>query len=135
MKEKTPENIFIATGRRKEATARVTLNTQGKGKISVNGRDYADYFPTVDSIMQTKKALIVTELEGKCDVSARVTGGGINGQAGAVSLGIARCLLTMNPQFRSVLRREDLLTRDPRAKERKKYGRKGARRRFQWTKR
>ncbi|MDD3296023.1 MAG: 30S ribosomal protein S9 [Candidatus Omnitrophica bacterium] len=125
----------MATGRRKEAVARVRLMPKGKGKIIVNGKESSKYFPTIDSEMQVKKVFVVTELEGKMDVLANVSGGGINGQAGAVSLGIARCLVELNPQLRTVLRREDLLTRDPRAKERKKYGRKGARRRFQWTKR
>jgi small subunit ribosomal protein S9 len=134
MKEKT-KDIFWATGRRKEAVARVRVFPKGEGKIKVNGRDFKDYFSTVDNLMQVKKTLIVTELEGKIDVLANVRGGGSSGQAGAVSLGISRCLVEWNPQLRSLLRREDLLTRDPRAKERKKYGRKGARKRFQWTKR
>ncbi len=137
-KEKEKEKIkeaFMATGRRKEAVARVKFFPQGKGKISINGRSFENYFPTLDNVTQIKKPLIVAELEGKIDISANVNGGGINGQAGAVSLGISRCLLEWNPQLRALLRREDLLTRDPRAKERKKYGRKGARRRFQWTKR
>jgi small subunit ribosomal protein S9 len=93
------------------------------------------YFSTVDQQMQVKRPLIASQTEGKVDVIASVIGGGINGQAGAVSLGIARALTEWNPQFRAILRKENLLTRDPRAKERKKYGRKGARRRFQWTKR
>ncbi len=107
----------------------------GKGKVVINGSDIEKYFFTIDNIMQVKKPLIVTEIQGKIDISANVNGGGLSGQAGAVSLGISRCLLEWNPQLRALLRREDLLTRDPRAKERKKYGRKGARRRFQWTKR
>ena len=136
MKEKVKaKEIFLATGRRKEAVARVRFFPQGKGKITVNGRDFSKYFSTIDNVMQVKKSLLVAELEGKVDVAANVTGGGISGQAGAVSLGISRCLIEWNPQLRTALKREDLLTRDPRAKERKKYGRKGARRRFQWTKR
>ena len=134
MKENTKE-IFMATGRRKEAVARVRFFPKGEGKIVINGRDFKDYFSTVDNVVQVKKPLVVAELEGKIDVSANVRGGGSGGQAGAVSLGISRCLVEWNPQLRASLRREDLLTRDPRAKERKKYGRKGARRRFQWTKR
>lgn len=125
----------MATGRRKEATARVRTNPEGSGKIHVNGKDFTKYFPTIDQRMQILKPLRVLELEGKVDVFATVCGGGVSGQAGAVSLGISRCLLEWNPQLRAALRKEDLLTRDPRAKERKKYGRKGARRRFQWTKR
>ncbi len=136
MKEKIKsKEIFLATGRRKEAVARVRFLPQGKGKIVVNGRDFASYFSTIDNLMQVKKPLLIADLEGKSDVVANVSGGGIGGQAGAVSLGISRCLVEWNPQLRAALRREDLLTRDPRAKERKKYGRKGARRRFQWTKR
>lgn len=138
MEEKTQEKtkeIFAATGRRKEAIARVRVFSQGTGKIIVNGKDYMNYFSTIDHKMQVKKPITVANLEGKVDVRASVCGGGINGQAGAVSLGISRCLLEWNPELRSALRKEELLTRDPRAKERKKYGRKGARRRFQWTKR
>jgi len=133
-KEKAKE-IFLATGRRKKAIARVRVSLEGKGRIRVNGKSYDKYFSTIDNIMQVKKAILITDQEGKMDVSVNVKGGGISGQAGAVSLGISRCLLEWNPQLRTLLRREDLLTRDPRAKERKKYGRKGARRRFQWTKR
>ncbi len=136
MKEANKDKeIFMATGRRKEAGARVRFIPKGKGKILINGKDIENYFSTIDNIMQVKKPLIVTELQGKIDVFANVDGGGVSGQAGAVSLGISRCLVEWNPQLRALLRREDLLTRDPRAKERKKYGRKGARRRFQWTKR
>lgn len=138
MKEKEKEKVkdmFAATGRRKEAVARVRFSPKGKGKITINGKECADYFSTIDNIVQVKRSLVVTELEGKADVLANVCGGGSSGQAGAVSLGIARCLLAWDPELRALLRREDLLTRDPRAKERKKYGRKGARRRFQWTKR
>ena len=137
-KEKTKKpakEIFTATGRRKEAIARVKVLPKGTGKIVVNGRDFADYFATIDNMMQVKKPLDILDSEQKLDVIANVNGGGKSGQAGAVSLGISRCLLIWNPQLRATLRREDLLTRDPRAKERKKYGRKGARRRFQWTKR
>ncbi|NQT28870.1 MAG: 30S ribosomal protein S9 [Candidatus Omnitrophica bacterium] len=125
----------MATGRRKEAGARVRFILKGKGKILINGRTLENYFSTIDNRMQVKKPLAVAELQDKVDILANVDGGGVSGQAGAVSLGISRCLLEWNPQLRALLRREDLLTRDPRAKERKKYGRKGARRRFQWTKR
>ena len=136
MKETNKDKeIFMATGRRKEAVARVRFVINGKGKFLINGRGIEEYFSTIDNIMQVKKPLAVTELQDKIDISANVDGGGVSGQAGAVSLGISRCLVEWNPQLRTLLRREDLLTRDPRAKERKKYGRKGARRRFQWTKR
>jgi len=129
------KEILMATGRRKEAVARVRFIPKGKGKILINGKDVEKYFSTIDNIMQVKKPLVVTELQGKIDIFANVDGGGVSGQAGAVSLGISRCLVEWSPQLRTLLRREDLLTRDPRAKERKKYGRKGARRSFQWTKR
>lgn len=129
------KKVFTATGRRKESVARVKVICQGKGKITVNGKDYLNYFSTIDNQVQVKKAFFTAELEGKIDVTANVVGGGTSGQAGAISLGIARCLVEWTPELRPALRRDDLLTRDPRAKERKKYGRKGARRRFQWTKR
>ncbi|MEI8348791.1 MAG: 30S ribosomal protein S9 [Candidatus Omnitrophota bacterium] len=129
------KQIRMTTGRRKEARARVKLIPEGKGKFVVNGRELDKYFATIDQIMQVKKPLVTAGLEGKFDVVANVVGGGINGQAGAISLGISRALLIWNPELRVTLRKEDLLTRDPRSKERKKYGRKGARRRFQWTKR
>ena len=112
------KEIFMATGRRKKAVARVRFIPNEKGKILINGREVEKYFFTIDNIMQVKKPLVVTELQGKIDISANVDGGGVGGQAGAVSLGISRCLVEWNPQLRALLRREDLLTRDPRAKER-----------------
>jgi small subunit ribosomal protein S9 len=135
MKEAVKKEVYMATGRRKKSVARVIFTPKGEGKISINGRVIGNYFPTINNVTQAKKPILVAELEGKVNVSANVNGGGMSGQAGAVSLGIARCLVEWEPSLRTVLRREDLLTRDPRAKERKKYGRKGARRRFQWTKR
>ena len=134
-KKETKKEMFLATGRRKEAVARVKFLPKGQGQILINGKNYQDYFSTIDSVVQVKRALKVLELDKQVDIRANVHGGGVSGQAGAVSLGISRCLLEWNPQLRATLRREDLLTRDPRAKERKKYGRKGARKRFQWTKR
>jgi small subunit ribosomal protein S9 len=125
----------LATGRRKEASARTTLIFGGRGQILINGRELQNYFPMITHQMQVKRPLILTEMIGKVDVKANVRGGGLSGQAGAVSLGIARALVEFDPNLRAILRKEDLLTRDPRAKERKKYGRRGARRRFQWTKR
>lgn len=133
--ENTVKNSYLATGRRKESVARVHFFSEGTGKFVINGKDLKKYFALSDSQTLASKPLGVTELEGKVDVIADVYGGGITGQAGAISLGIARCLVEWNPQLRTALRKESLLTRDPRAKERKKYGRKGARRRFQWTKR
>jgi small subunit ribosomal protein S9 len=125
----------IITGRRKEATARVRVVSGGKGIITVNGKKFVDYFNTIDQRMQVRKAMAVAQMDEKIDILANVRGGGKSGQAGAISLGIARALVLMNPELRPIFRKEDLLTRDPRAKERKKYGRKGARKRFQWTKR
>ena len=127
--------VISATGRRKDSVARVRLIKEGQGKVTINGRDLSDYFKTIDQLLQIKKPFTVVGLEGKFDVLANVNGGGINGQAGAISLGISRALLILNPELRATLRKDNLLTRDPRSKERKKYGRKGARRRFQWTKR
>lgn len=134
MAQKTKEQ-FMATGRRKKAVARIRITAQGKGNILINGREFDKYFTTVDQQMQVRRPLIIADLEKTIDVLVNVRGGGQSGQAGAVSLGIARAIVEWNPSLRSALRKEDLLTRDPRAKERKKYGRKGARRRFQWTKR
>jgi len=127
--------VISATGRRKDSVARVRLISQGQGKVTINGRELSDYFKTIDQLLQIKKPFTAVGLEGKFDVLANVNGGGINGQAGAISLGISRALLILNPELRATLRKDNLLTRDPRSKERKKYGRKGARRRFQWTKR
>jgi small subunit ribosomal protein S9 len=133
--QKDTQKIFTATGRRKEAVARIRLFIEGKGKFVINGRKFDNYFVTIDQRMQIKKPIIVSDLDGKIDIYANVCGGGLSGQAGAVSLGIARALLSWNPESKGLLRKENLLTRDPRAKERKKYGRRGARRRCQWTKR
>jgi small subunit ribosomal protein S9 len=128
----TPE--FLGTGRRKTAVARVRLTT-GTGKITVNGRAFDNYFP-VDSLrMQAAQPLAVTGNTDKFDVRVNVTGGGPNGQAGAVRHGIARALLAVDANLRSALKAEGLLTRDSRMKERKKYGQPGARKRFQYSKR
>lgn len=129
------KQIFSATGRRKESSARVKVHTEGKGSFTINGRDANAYFVTIDQKIQIKRPVIAADLDGKVDVAVNVIGGGLSGQAGAVSLGIARALIAWNPALRATLRKENLLTRDPRAKERKKYGRRGARRRVQWTKR
>ncbi len=135
VKDKEEKKVYMATGRRKKAVARVRVFPNGKGRISINGKDFRDYFSTINNIKQVQKALLLTELDKSMDIRANVRGGGTGGQSGAVSLGISRCLLERDPQLRAMLRSEDLLTRDPRAKERKKYGQKGARRKFQWTKR
>ncbi|MFA5335339.1 MAG: 30S ribosomal protein S9 [Candidatus Omnitrophota bacterium] len=122
------------TGRRKESTARVTLKP-GSGQILVNKRALDDYFPRETLRMVLREPLEATQTGAKYDIVVNVEGGGVSSQAGAVRLGIARALLKVDSNFRPALRGRGLLTRDPRMKERKKYGQKGARKRFQWTKR
>ena len=125
---------IFATGRRKEAIARVRL-MPGNGRILINNRACDEYFPRETWQVAVRQPLVLTHQLGKHDVLASVEGGGISGQAGAVRLGIARAILRIDEAYRSTLRGAGLLTRDPRMKERKKYGQKGARKRFQWTKR
>lgn len=129
---KAPQHL--GTGRRKTAVARVRLAT-GTGKIVVNGRPFETYFPLESHRMAAAQPLTVTGNTTKYDAQVTVDGGGLNGQAGAVSLGIARALLTVDANMRPVLKAEGLLTRDPRMRERKKYGQPGARKRFQYSKR
>jgi small subunit ribosomal protein S9 len=129
-----PEEAFAATGRRKTAVAQVRL-TPGSGKIEVNGRPFEEYFPTPSLQLTVLKPFEITKSTNAFDVSARATGGGPNGQAGAVRLGIARALLQADAAHRPALKEEGLLTRDPRMKERKKAGQPGARKRFQFSKR
>ena len=125
---------YYGTGRRKRAVARVHLR-DGKGAIIVNRKPIETYFPSDMLKMMVRQPLVLTETSDKFDVLINVTGGGISGQAGAIRLGVSRALLTYNPELRKRLRTEGLLTRDPRAKERKKYGQPGARKRFQFSKR
>lgn len=125
---------FRGTGRRKTSRARVILRP-GEGKISVNRRAFEAYFPTNALRVEVLEPLAATETQGKFDLLILAAGGGIRGQAGAARLGIARALILFNPELRSRLRQGGFLTRDPRAKERKKYGQKGARKRFQFSKR
>ncbi len=125
---------ILTTGRRKEATARVKL-FPGSGQIEVNGKPLQEYFKRPTHQVWVRQPLEVTNTLAKYDVIATVAGGGLTGQAGAVRHGVARALVQVDPTLRVVLRRGGYLTRDPRMKERKKYGQKGARRRFQWTKR
>ena len=132
MAEKTAE--ILGTGRRKTAIARVRL-AAGTGKITVNGRAFETYFPTDALRGQASQPLSVTGMADKFDVRVNVTGGGPNGQAGAVRHGIARALIAADANLRPALKAEGLLTRDPRMKERKKYGQPGARKRFQYSKR
>lgn len=127
-------NEFIGTGRRKKAIARVRL-AQGTGTITVNGRAFDHYFPLESYRTQASQPLTVTDTASKYDVRITVTGGGPAGQAGAVRHGIARALLNVDAAFRPALKAEGLLTRDPRSRERKKYGQPGARKRFQYSKR
>ncbi len=124
----------MATGRRKTSVARVML-VPGEGKITVNRRDLADYFPQDTLIKKIKYPLSLTNTESSYDVIVRVSGGGVSSQAGAVALGIARALLQADESHHSALKKEGLLTRDPRMVERKKYGLKKARKRPQFSKR
>lgn len=132
MATKTPE--FLGTGRRKTAVARVRIAT-GSGKITVNGRAFDTYFPLETLRSTVSGPLTITGTTDKLDVRVNVTGGGPNGQAGAVRHGIARALLEFDVNLRPALKAEGFLTRDSRAKERKKYGQPGARKRFQFSKR
>ncbi|MDB6018786.1 MAG: ribosomal protein [Pedosphaera sp.] len=125
---------FLGTGRRKTSIARVRIAT-GSGKIVVNGRAFENYFPTETLRMIVSQPLEVTASAGKFDIRVNVQGGGPSGQAGAVRHGIARALLEVDANLRPSLKSEGLLTRDPRKKERKKYGQPGARKRFQYSKR
>jgi small subunit ribosomal protein S9 len=125
---------FYGTGRRKSSVARVRL-VPGNGQIIVNGKDSKDYFCKKTLEMIIRQPLVLTETEGRFDVLVNAHGGGTTGQAGAVRLGIARALLKADAEYRPVLKRAGFLTRDPRMKERKKYGLKGARRAPQFSKR
>ena len=134
MSAATPANIFLATGRRKTATARVRI-TEGSGKLDVNGRNFDSYFSHENFSKQAYAPLLTVELREKIDVTANVSGGGVAGQAGAVAHGIARALQKMNLELRPALKKAGHIRRDPREKERKKAGQPGARKRFQFSKR
>ncbi len=129
---KAPKHL--GTGRRKTAIARVRL-ASGSGKILINGRTFENYFPLESHRMVASQPLTVTGTADKYDAHVTVVGGGPNGQAGAVRHGMARALLTVDANFRPILKAEGFLTRDPRMRERKKYGQPGARKRFQYSKR
>jgi len=129
-----PSNEFYATGRRKTSTARVFLRP-GSGAITVNHRAFEGFFPSDSLRTQVRRPLQLTETGDKFDILATVAGGGVNGQAGAVRLGIARALVEFNAELRKALKKDGLLTSDSRVKERKKYGLAGARKRFQFSKR
>lgn len=128
------KNQIAAVGRRKEAVARVYLSL-GTGKTVVNGRDLIDYLGREVLVMQVREPLEITDTLGKYDIQATVRGGGTEGQAGALRLGIARALCEADGTLHGALRAKGLLTRDPRMKERKKYGLAGRRKRFQFSKR
>jgi small subunit ribosomal protein S9 len=125
---------YMATGRRKEAVARVILY-EGSGRIVVNKRPFERYFIRETDRIIIRQPLEATKSLRKFDIVANVKGGGLTGQAGALRHGISRALLLVNPDNKGILKKNGFLTRDPRMKERKKYGQKGARKRFQWTKR
>ena len=132
---------YYGTGRRKSAVARVTL-TPGKGKITVNGRDVNEYLPQAVLVMDLKQPLVLTNNENNFDITVNVSGGGYTGQTGAIRLGITRALLEYDKanegkedSYRAILKKAGFVTRDPRMKERKKYGLKGARRAPQFSKR
>jgi small subunit ribosomal protein S9 len=124
----------ITVGRRKEAVARVRL-TPGTGNITVNGRTMDEYFGRETSKMILVEPLKLVDQMGKVDIAVNANGGGLSGQAGAIRHGISRALCDLNPEWRSILKKAGFLTRDARAVERKKYGRPGARKRFQFSKR
>jgi small subunit ribosomal protein S9 len=127
-------NDFLGTGRRKTSVARVRL-ANGSGRITINGRRFEDYFPMETQRNDVLLPLNLTDMTSKLDVRVNVCGGGATGQAGAVRHGISRALLNVDANLRPLLKSAGLLTRDPRMKERKKYGQPGARRRFQYSKR
>ena len=132
---KSKKPYFYGTGRRKSSVARVHLYENGTGKITINGRDIDDYFGLETLKLIVRQPLVTSELLGKVDVEATVSGGGVTGQAGAIRHGISRALVVMNPEFRPALKAAGFMTRDPRMKERKKYGLKAARRAPQFSKR
>ena len=136
MAEKKQNKVgsFIATGRRKKSIARVRM-TSGTGIITINGKNIDEYLQRDTLILIAKRALVLTNTEGKFDVDVNVIGGGISGQAGAICHGIARALLKVSETYRKELKDAGLLTRDPRMKERKKYGLKKARKASQFSKR
>ncbi len=125
---------YYGTGRRKSSVARVFLRP-GTGVYKVNGKAFDQYFVTDAQRIEAKSPLVLTETANTFDLVANCSGGGINGQAGAMKMGIARALLEFNPELRGKVKAEGFLTRDSRMKERKKYGQKGARKRFQFSKR
>ena len=129
------KKYFYGTGRRKSSIARVRVYENGTGAITINGRNIDEYFGLETLKLVVRQPLATTELLGKVDVVVSVVGGGVSGQAGAIRHGIARALVTLNPEYRAALKAAGFMTRDPRMKERKKYGLKAARRAPQFSKR
>ena len=128
------EEIYHAVGKRKKSIARIWMK-DGTGVITVNNRPMDEYIARETDRVLIKQPLELTETLGKYDINVNVRGGGLSGQAGAIRHGISRTLVNINPEFRLPLKKAELLTRDPRMKERKKYGQPGARKRFQYSKR
>ncbi|MGD9964265.1 MAG: 30S ribosomal protein S9 [Candidatus Izemoplasmatales bacterium] len=126
--------MYRGTGRRKSSVARVILRP-GDGKITINGREFNDYIPSALARLDVSQPLVLTANENTFDISVNVNGGGLIGQAGAIRLGITRALMEVNPEYRKILKPAGLVTRDPRVKERKKYGLKKARKASQFSKR
>jgi small subunit ribosomal protein S9 len=125
---------YYGTGRRKSSVARVFLRP-GNGDIKINGKTFNEHFVTVAQRVDAMQPLVASDTASSFNIVITVDGGGVNGQAGAVKMGIARALIVFNPELRSKLKSAGFLRRDPRGKERKKYGQKGARKRFQFSKR
>jgi small subunit ribosomal protein S9 len=128
------ENVYYATGKRKTAIARTWL-TPGGGDVTINNRPIDDYFKIDSAKTELLQPFVITNTAGKYDVRVRVLGGGVSGQSGAIRHGITKALIQINQEFRQPLKRAGFVKRDPRAKERKKYGQRGARARFQFSKR
>ena len=129
------KKYFYGTGRRKSSVARVRVFENGTGAITINGRDINDYFGLDTLKLVVNQPLVAADLVGKVDLVVTVTGGGVSGQAGAIRHGLSRALVTLNPEYRATLKAAGFMTRDPRMKERKKYGLKAARRAPQFSKR
>ena len=129
------KKYFYGTGRRKSSVARVRVYENGTGAITINGRDINDYFGLDTLKLVVNQPLVTTAMVGKVDIVVTVAGGGVSGQAGAIRHGVSRALILLNPEFRAALKAAGFLTRDPRMKERKKYGLKAARRAPQFSKR
>ena len=129
------KKYFYGTGRRKSSIARVRVYENGTGAITINGRDIDDYFGLETLKLIVRQPLATTEMMGKVDLVVTVAGGGVSGQAGAIRHGVSRALVVLNPEYRAALKAAGFMTRDPRMKERKKYGLKAARRAPQFSKR